>query len=344
MTFENFELSVFITGRCNKRCAHCYVANILVKAKDPTADLDLTTFKNALLSFSGLLKEDKTKLKRILIAGGEPTLHPDFKQFVLFASRFTEEVQIDTNLTTMPQTENEIAEHLKWLPKNVTFMIGFDNYHYPNLTPEFELKLLNFIKYCVRTHRKLIINSVTPKLGWPKVKNPRLAEYLVKFYINDLKHDDEPQLFRNSFRFKSSRIGNATRLPDTDTKEITPESLHEQLTTSNYLTIFPNSNVYVSSTAIVFPLNSDNMFYRGSIKKEKLVDIFIRQQYRTTNIYGRQIKKDEALAHQKKIDELEKTEQLPSFIAYLRRMTNYEKQKKLREHTLKRLREMLRRR
>lgn len=342
MTFENFELSAFITGRCNKRCAHCYVSDILVKAKDHTADLDLNAFKKALISFEGILNEENTKLKKILIAGGEPTLHPEFAKFVLFASRFTKEVQIDTNLTTMPKTEQEIEEHLKWLPKNATFMIGFDKYHYPNLTPEFELKLLNFIKYCVKTHRKLIINSVASKVEWPRIKNPRLAEYIVKFYINDLKHDDEPQLFRNSFRFKAVRTGNATRLPEKDTNELSPEVLHHQLTSSNYLTIFPNSDVYVTSSAVVFPLNSNNLFYRGNLKKEKLVDMWIRQQYRTTNIYGRKISKDNAARQQKDIDELEQKGELPSLIAYLRKMSNYKKQRALREHTINRLKQMLR--
>jgi len=335
MNIEDLHLVVFITARCNKRCAHCSVADILVHAHDNSSDLDITTFRRALLSL-------ERKVEKIIIAGGEPTLHPDFAKFVLFASRFTKEVQIDTNLTTMPQTESEITEHLKWLPKNATFMIGFDKYHYPNLTPAFEEKLLNFIKYCVKTHRKLIINSVTPKLGWPKIRNPRLAEYLVQFYVNDLNHDDEPQLFRNSFRFNAARLGNATRLPESDTKELTPEALHHQLTLSNYLTIFPNSDIYVTSNAVVFPLNSENLFYRGNIKKEKLIDIWIRQQYRTTNIYGREIDKDLAEKQQKDIDELEKRkDELPSFIAYLRKMSNYEKQRALRAHTINRLKQML---
>ncbi len=335
MGLEDLHLGVFITARCNKRCAHCSVANILVKTTDHTADLDITAFRKALLSL-------ETKVEKIIIAGGEPTLHPDFKKFVLFASRFAKSVQIDTNLTTFPQTEQEIAQHLNWLPPNATFMVGFDRYHYPILNPEFELKLLNFIKYCIKTKRRLIVNSVAPKIELPGIRNRELAEILTKLY-NDA-HSEGTE-FEQGYLFweKADRTGNAKSLPKEDTRAMTPAKLHKKLIGQKSLLIFPNAQVYTDENATLFPLNPENIFYRGDLKKEQLINIFERQMHKAVTEFGRVPDPKKAEAAQKQIDEMSRTEESPAFIRYLRHMSDYKKQKQLRENTLKRLRNLLRR-
>ena len=68
-----------ITTKCNMTCAHCCYAATM-KGRDMT----LKMFKTILKKWSGTIN---TGSNYIVLGGGEPTMHPEFWEFVEYAQR-----------------------------------------------------------------------------------------------------------------------------------------------------------------------------------------------------------------------------------------------------------------
>lgn len=68
---------IHVTTRCDMHCAHCCFS-----ANSKGEDMDIYMFRKILEKWSVTINKAN---KHIVLGGGEPTLHPDFWKFVLFA-------------------------------------------------------------------------------------------------------------------------------------------------------------------------------------------------------------------------------------------------------------------
>lgn len=81
-----FELHIELTNVCNLNCPHCYK-----KANEGTISfLDFQTLKNRIFDRCA------SQTRVLHLTGGEPTLHPEFKEIVDFASNIFH-IQLTTN-------------------------------------------------------------------------------------------------------------------------------------------------------------------------------------------------------------------------------------------------------
>ncbi|MFA5258448.1 MAG: radical SAM protein [Candidatus Pacearchaeota archaeon] len=65
-------LQLFITNKCNLRCAGCFYSHKLGKG-----EMSLPEYKNHIL-------EHENEIKKVILLGGEPTLHPDLGKMIEF--------------------------------------------------------------------------------------------------------------------------------------------------------------------------------------------------------------------------------------------------------------------
>lgn len=93
-----------VTG-CNLACRHCWITPTFYKGKPATGDvMDYDLLEQ-------LIIEGKTMgLTGAKLTGGEPTLHPRFRDIVDMLTRYGIQFNMETNGTLMTQ---ELAHHLK---------------------------------------------------------------------------------------------------------------------------------------------------------------------------------------------------------------------------------------
>ncbi|MEK6816931.1 MAG: radical SAM protein, partial [Nanoarchaeota archaeon] len=78
-------LQLFITNRCNLRCKACFYAHNLGKQ-----DMTLEQYKNNVMEY-------KDKIKKVILLGGEPTLHPGMEEMIEFNRKLGLKTTIYTN-------------------------------------------------------------------------------------------------------------------------------------------------------------------------------------------------------------------------------------------------------
>lgn len=104
-----------LTNRCNLACTHCY-QDVASSMRHKVKDLDLT-HASRFLDFISSQSDPKTGeryLRTIQIFGGEPTLHPQFFEFLNKSlSLKPEKIRISTNATTPLFKSKSIEPHLK---------------------------------------------------------------------------------------------------------------------------------------------------------------------------------------------------------------------------------------
>ncbi len=66
-------LTIFLTDKCNMKCAHCFIINEVPKK---TLELEFEDYKKIFKSLNG-------KTSQILFTGGEPTLRKDFEKILI---------------------------------------------------------------------------------------------------------------------------------------------------------------------------------------------------------------------------------------------------------------------
>ena len=90
---DNPHLSQFqieLTSRCNERCVHCYIPH----------DLKLYDISDELY-YSVLKQLSEMNVLSVTLSGGEPMLHPHFKDFLRAAKQYDFYVNILSNLTLL---------------------------------------------------------------------------------------------------------------------------------------------------------------------------------------------------------------------------------------------------
>lgn len=89
---------IHITLRCNLKCVHCYVG------EKKNLDLPLTVIKKFIPEFYNM------QGLRVLLSGGEPLMHPQFKELLKFIGQFPIRIMLLTNGTLM---KPELVEYIK---------------------------------------------------------------------------------------------------------------------------------------------------------------------------------------------------------------------------------------
>lgn len=95
------DLIIEATSVCNRSCPGCYAPNVVSKASAEQLLLEkpelFINSKTLLEMFSNLIGDRKQKLRLVAIRGGEPTRHPHLASIVEVASKFADNVFIETH-------------------------------------------------------------------------------------------------------------------------------------------------------------------------------------------------------------------------------------------------------
>lgn len=82
-------LRIKLTGRCNRSCSFCHEEGDMKRIEDIVADeFFFQCVKNVM---------EKTGIKRVMLTGGEPTLHKELKAIISGLKSFSKEISITTN-------------------------------------------------------------------------------------------------------------------------------------------------------------------------------------------------------------------------------------------------------
>lgn len=84
-------LNLILTRTCNRKCSYCFALDLTGKNVSAPLHIDRDTFDKA------LDLADRSRAAEIRILGGEPTLHPDFIEYVTSALNRGLAVKIFTN-------------------------------------------------------------------------------------------------------------------------------------------------------------------------------------------------------------------------------------------------------
>lgn len=102
-------LQLFITNKCNKRCKACFY-NRHLNSNEMSFD-----------QYTNFIKQYKENVNKIILMGGEPTLHPDLVNMIVYNQRLGLNTTIYTNGTKLHTIENRI-KHLDMLKFRVGVM------------------------------------------------------------------------------------------------------------------------------------------------------------------------------------------------------------------------------
>lgn len=114
-----------ITNRCNMTCAHCCFA-CTAKGSDMTRE-----------TFQAAIQLAKAHTQHVTIGGGEPTLHPLFKEFLMHSIWELSQLGNESGLPAVHMVTNgsntEIALNIASLAQQgvITAAVSHDEYHDP---------------------------------------------------------------------------------------------------------------------------------------------------------------------------------------------------------------------
>lgn len=160
-TLENYFLTnpqlthfqIELTSRCNERCLHCYIPHEL-KEGDISPDL----------YYSVLDQLEKMSTWHITLSGGEPMLHPHFKEFLRAAKERDFYVSILSNLTLLDdETIALMAEGNKSFVQVSLYSMIPEHHDMITQLPESHAKTLASLE-------KLIKADVPVQVSCPTVK------------------------------------------------------------------------------------------------------------------------------------------------------------------------------
>lgn len=98
-------LQFFITNRCNRKCKACFYADYMHEDHTGAYDMDLGYYQEQVNRYYN------QNIKKIILIGGEPTLHKDLARMILFNRSLGLETTVYTNGTHMKPLEHFAAIH-----------------------------------------------------------------------------------------------------------------------------------------------------------------------------------------------------------------------------------------
>ena len=153
MEKNNRRIYIKVTNQCNKQCSFCYYHG---DTKEPGC-IELNTVRE-IIDKEQDTHED-TKLMRIILTGGEPTLCPHLKEILEYLTGLQRsQVVIETNGTNFDN-----PEFLELLD-----MFKEGSYHYLKIamnnelldsTPDFREKIIKFIHFAKENGIRFILNA-----------------------------------------------------------------------------------------------------------------------------------------------------------------------------------------
>lgn len=160
-TLESFFLTnpqlthfqIELTSRCNERCLHCYIPHEL-KEGDISPEL----------FYSVLDQLKKLGTWQITFSGGEPMLHPHFKEFLRAAKKRDFYVSILSNLTCLDDEIIEIMANGNKSSVQVS-LYSMNAHHHDKIT-----QLSGSFEKTVSSIERLITSNVPVQVSCPTIK------------------------------------------------------------------------------------------------------------------------------------------------------------------------------
>ena len=101
--FPGYISAIVFTQGCNIRCKYCHNPELLPVSTD-------TSYSEEEILY--YLEKRRKCLEGLVITGGEPTLQPDLKDFIIKVRSFGYKIKLDTNGTNPQMVRELINEHL----------------------------------------------------------------------------------------------------------------------------------------------------------------------------------------------------------------------------------------
>lgn len=117
--------NILLTSRCTRSCPYCFAEKEMTASPSQIMSWENFIYLADFLAASG----EKT----ISLLGGEPTLHPDFVDYILYLNERNFNITVFTNGIMSAQRLDEVRAHLTELSvKKLTFVCNLNN---PEQTP-----------------------------------------------------------------------------------------------------------------------------------------------------------------------------------------------------------------
>ncbi|MCL1851023.1 MAG: radical SAM protein [Bacteroidetes bacterium] len=125
--------NLLLTEKCVRSCPYCFAKEYLKKSKANLLSWENLIYIADLLEFS--------KEKHLSLLGGEPALHPDFVDFVLYLHQRNFHVNVFTSGIMSAHTLETAQNYLLKIPvENLSFVC---NYNHPDSSTAKETKQIN---------------------------------------------------------------------------------------------------------------------------------------------------------------------------------------------------------
>lgn len=115
-----FYLTLFVTNRCNLRCAHCFYHSEIAGSKFELTAEDVAKFMPSL----------KNRLASVIITGGEPTLHPELPEICRIIGSQTKcsYIDLDTNGVDTKLTVSQVEAILQKTHIQLNVQLSLDGF------------------------------------------------------------------------------------------------------------------------------------------------------------------------------------------------------------------------
>lgn len=130
--------NILLTTICNRRCPYCFA-----KIEMDDATVKEMSWENLVYIADFLIK---SREKKVSLLGGEPTLHPDFVDYVCYLNERGFDVCIFTNGIVSDDRLREIKENLSGMPpERLSFVCNLNNPEQTPASDEEIRKIHNFL-------------------------------------------------------------------------------------------------------------------------------------------------------------------------------------------------------
>ena len=147
------KFQIEITNICNERCIHCYIPHSM-----KSHSMDENTYRK-------ILKEiEEMGVVSLGISGGEPMLHPQFKEFIEAAKKLDVNITILTNLTLLTQEHIDLFKGGRITV--IASLYSLVNEHHDKIT-----KMNGSCEQTKQAIMKLLKNNIPVQINCPLMKD-----------------------------------------------------------------------------------------------------------------------------------------------------------------------------